>query len=99
MDPAFAPIAEAFAGKPGVMSGKMMASFGLRLHGKIFAMHVRGKLVVKLPKARVDALVAQRVGKPFEPGPGRVMKEWLSVPPGSGDWLALSREAFAFAGG
>jgi hypothetical protein len=36
-------------------------------------------LVVKLPRARVEELIATGVGRPFAPA-GRVFKEWLSVP-------------------
>jgi hypothetical protein len=97
VDAAFAPIVKAFAKAPGVTSGKMMASVGLKLGGKIFVMHVRGKLVVKLPKGRVDELVASGLGERFDPRhDGRVMKEWLAVDEGRGDWLALAREAHAF---
>ena len=39
------------------------------------------------------------VGRRFEPGTGRVMKGWLSVPPGaSRRWKALVLEAKAFVG-
>jgi hypothetical protein len=66
---------------------------------KIYAMLVSGELVVKLPKARVDELVGTGVGRRFEPGTGRVMKEWLSVPPtASRRWKALVREAKDFVG-
>jgi hypothetical protein len=54
-------------------------------------------LVVKLPKARVDALVAAGEGRRFDPGHGRLMKEWLSLEPVSElEWLPLAREAMAF---
>jgi hypothetical protein len=95
-DPAFAPVADAFAGAPGVSAGRMMASFGLKVNGKIFAMHVRGCLVAKLPKARVDELVDTGVGERFDPGHGRIMKEWISVRPGRADWVELAREAHRF---
>jgi hypothetical protein len=97
--PAFAPVAAAFARHRDVAGGVMMASFGLRVKGKIFAMHVRGDCVVKLPRARVDALVASGAGRRFEPGPGRIMKEWVAVPPGAADWVVLAREAYAFVKG
>jgi hypothetical protein len=59
-----------------------------------------GSLVVKLPRQRVDALVAAGEGRPFEPGPGRVMKEWLELGVASRqDWAALAQEAMAFVGG
>ena len=92
-DPAFAPVADAFAGDPDVSAGRMMASFGLKVNGKIFAMHVRGSLVAKLPKTRVDELVDAGVGERFDPGHGRIMKEWISIQPGRADWVELAREA------
>jgi hypothetical protein len=74
-------------------------SEGLRIENRIYAMLVNGELVVKLPKARVDELVGAGVGLRFEPGTGRVMKEWLSVPPSSSRrWKALVHEAKAFVG-
>ena len=74
-------------------------SEGLRIDRKIYAMLVNGELVVKLPKERVDELVGGGVGHRFEPGTGRVMKEWLSVPTGaSRRWRGLVEEAKAFVG-
>lgn len=96
VDPGFAPVADAFAGDPDVTSGRMMASFGLKVNGKIFVMHARGRFVAKLPKARVDELVGGGVGEPFDPGHGRRMKEWISIEPGRADWVALAREAYRF---
>ena len=70
----------------------------LRLGGKIFAMLVRGRLVVKLPARRVDELVASGAGQHFDPGKGRLMREWLSLEPTSNlDWLALAQEALDFS--
>ncbi len=62
-------------------------------------MLVRGSLVVKLPKSRVDALVIARQGYRFDPGHGRLMKEWIVIEVGGGDWLALSKEARRFVAG
>lgn len=74
-------------------------SEGLRIENKIYAMLANDELVVKLPKAQVDELVGAGVGRRFEPGTGRVMKEWLSVPPGaSRRWKALVNDAKAFVG-
>jgi len=39
--------------------GKGFGSSAIRVQNKIFAMLVRGRLVVKLPKARVDSLVEE----------------------------------------
>ena len=68
----------------------------LSVNGKIFAMLVRGKLVVKLPKPRVDELVAARAGTYFDPGHGRLMKQWISIPAGRRDWVELAKEAHRF---
>ena len=78
--------------------GKGFGSTALKVDGKIFAMLTpRGEFVVKLSAARVNELVARGTGAHFEPGPGRVMKEWLSVKSKRPSWLALAREARAAA--
>ena len=76
------------------------ANAGLRVRGKIFAMLVRGELVVKLPADRVAAIVAADQGTQFDAGKGRPMREWASVPPDPGaDWDALADEACRFVRG
>jgi TfoX/Sxy family transcriptional regulator of competence genes len=95
VEPRFAPVVEAFADDPDVSAGTMMASFGLKVRGRIFAMVARGRLVVKLPKARVDELVAAGAGERFDPGHGRVMKEWIAMGTDEG-WVELAREAHRF---
>lgn len=72
---------------------------GKKVGGKLYALDVRGALVVKLPKARVDALVAAGKGARFQPRPGREMKEWLVVSAPKRAWPALEAEARAFVGG
>ena len=69
----------------------------LKVDGRIFAMLTHERLVVKLPRVRVEDLVASGVGMRFDPGHGRIMREWLSVHPGNEDqWEALAREALTF---
>jgi hypothetical protein len=95
VDPRFAPVAAAFAGDRRVSRRKMFSSDSvLSVHGKIFAMLARGKFVAKLPKERVDALVRAGTGERFDPGHGRLMKEWIAVGPGRADWIALAKEAY-----
>lgn len=97
-EPRFNAVVEAFAGKPDVIreSGKGFGSGSLKVNGKIFAMiSSKGQFVVKLPRQRVDDLVASRQGGRFDPGHGRLMKEWL-VGTGDIDWVELATEAHAF---
>jgi hypothetical protein len=96
VDPRFAPIAAAFRRDPTVTSGRMMSAFGLKVNGKIFAMFPRGQFVAKLPKARVDALVAAGHGDAFDPGHGRKMKEWIAMAGHESKWLGLAKEAYRF---
>lgn len=86
-----------FLTEPDVSEGRMFGSPGLKIGTKIFAMLVKGELVVKLPRGRVDQLVASGDGTPFDPGHGRLMKEWVTSPPSnSRDWEQLTSEALEF---
>ncbi len=82
--------------------GDGFAKGGLRSNGHIFAFRswrgaFRGAFVVKLPRERVDALVASRDGKRYEQRPGRALKEWFVVAPRSRlDWVDLAEEARRF---
>ena len=80
---------------------KMFGSSALRAGSKVFAILNHGKLVVKLPRQRVDELLAAGAGERFDPGKsGRFMKEWLVVAPTyTGEWLPLAREALEFVAG
>jgi hypothetical protein len=101
----FAMIVSVLGGMPGVTwrTGDSQAkprfgSAGLKVGGKIFAQLVRGKLVVKLPQHRVEALIAAGDGERFDPRhDGRLMKEWVAVEPTSqAGWLPLAQEALEF---
>ncbi|MFB9839756.1 hypothetical protein [Actinoallomurus acaciae] len=78
--------------------GRGFGRTALRCHGKIFAMFVRGHLVLKLPADRVEELVSADEGVRFDANKGTPMREWLSLAPDSDrDWPALAHEALAFA--
>jgi len=96
----FAPIVSAFAGDPDVKLGRMFSSSSvLNVNGKIFAMLVKGKLVVKLPGLRVEQLVSSGNGERFDPGHGRLMKEWVAANTDEQSWLSLAKEAYRFVKG
>ena len=72
-------------------------SSALKVDDKIFAMLVKGWLVVKLPPHRVDTLVTLGEGERYDPGGGRLMREWVTVgPQASEPWLDLARESLLF---
>jgi hypothetical protein len=101
IDPRFAPVVAAFARDGAVTTGgKGFGSTGLKVWGKLFAMiSSRGQFVAKLPKARVSQLVQTGQGEPFDPGHGRLMKEWIAMGGTSGSWIELAKEARRFVGG
>jgi len=95
----FAPVVAALAGKRDVTreSRRGFGSGALKVNGKIFAMMTpRGEFVVKIPRARVDELVNDGIGERFEPGPGRIMNEWLALDGRPELWIDLAKEAYLF---
>jgi hypothetical protein len=99
----YADLVRKFAGKPGVThitEGKGFGSSGqLKVKGRIFAMLVRNQLVLKLPRARVDELVAADEGTWFDAGKGKPMREWFVLSPTSTRrWTPLAEEALSFVG-
>jgi hypothetical protein len=98
----YAKVVKAFAGRRGVSaeSGRGFGSSALKIDNRIFAMLASGnQFVVKLPRQRVDALVAAGDGERFDPRRnGKLMKEWLVVGRRlETRWLPLALEAFEFA--
>ena len=97
----FEDLVSEFSDTDGVTLPHGGGGFGrsaLRYRGKIFAMFVRGDLVVKLPARRVDELVAAGHGQPFDANKGTPMREWFAAPPDCPlTWSALAREALDFA--
>jgi hypothetical protein len=98
IDPRFAPVAAAFAGRRGVLlePGWGRGNLVLKAGGKIFALLAGAGFVAKLPKARVDALVAAGEGTCFDPRKnGHVMKQWLMASD-EAEWVTLAIEAHRF---
>ena len=97
----FEDVVDGLLGSPGVTPPRGGSGFGrsaLRWENKIFAMLVRGRLVLKLPADRVDALAGGGDGVHFDANKGTPMKEWFSLDPESGlAWLPLAQEALDFA--
>ncbi len=92
---------DGLVGTGGVTPPRGGGGFGrsaVRFQNKIFVMLVRGRLVLKLPAARVEDLIAAGDGIRFDANKGTPMREWFSLDPESGlPWLPLAREALDYA--
>lgn len=77
----FWTLAAPLLAEPGITRGTIMGFPCLRIGGDFFASaeHKGDRLIIKLPKARVQALIADGLGEPFAPA-GRVFKQWLAIP-------------------
>ncbi|MFT4285615.1 MAG: TfoX/Sxy family protein [Protaetiibacter sp.] len=84
--------------RPGVSWGRMFSTEGLGIRGKIFAVvpHA-GALMVKVPEARADALVADGSARRMVMRE-RELREWVVMPDTASDaeWVALLEEAYAY---
>ena len=104
-DPAavvFASLVEALAGRDGVelAHGRGFGSGTLQVRGRIFAMATGGRVVLKLPAARVSELISSGEGVAFDTGRGRPMREWIALSGRAATLpLELAHEARAFVHG
>ena len=98
---AFAAIAGPLLNEPDIDEGTGFGTNpGLRAGGRIFAMLVRGELVVKLPADRCSELVAAGAARPFDRGQGRPLREWVVVGEAAeSEWPGLAGEALTFVRG
>jgi hypothetical protein len=97
----FWELVEPMYADPGVQRSTMMGLPCVRLDGRFFASHDRrtGALLVKLPRDRVDRLVAAGAGEPFAPA-GRAFREWVAIPESDRErWRRLLIEARDHAAG
>jgi hypothetical protein len=97
----YAEIAGKLTREPDVVhnpaESRRFGSSALTTGGRIFAMLVRGRLVVKLPRRRVDELLGAAQGEPFDAGRGRPMKEWVAFGSRSQErWLDMATEALEY---
>jgi hypothetical protein len=93
----FDAVVQAVEHDPPTGKARGFGSSGLKVGGKLFAMLVGERLVVKLAHDRVRELIADGSGMPFALGHGRLMREWVAIPASDGDqWIRLAEEARAF---
>ena len=98
MSMSFETIAAGLLAEPDIARSRMFGSTALAYAGKVFAMEVKGDLVVKLDAAEAAKLVADGAARVFDPGHGRPMKQWIAVgPEREGIWNELAAAALAWA--
>ena len=70
----------------------------LKIKRKMFVILNQNDITVKLPKNRVAELLASGEGLPYDPGNGKIMKEWVTIPlKTSKKWMAFVKEGMKFA--
>ena len=70
----------------------------LKIKRKMFVFLNQDNITVKLPKNRVTELLASGEGLPYDPGNGKIMKEWVTIPLKISDkWMAFVQEGMEFA--
>lgn len=95
----FTSIVQKMLKERGVTQAKMFGASGLKIGRKMFVMSVKGELIIKLPKERVNILIASKQGKHFYHifDKSRLMKEWVSIGyKYKSNWFKLAREAKDF---
>lgn len=94
----FAAVGTPALAHPDVATGTMMGFPCLRVSGAFFAScdPRSGDLVVKLPRERVEQLIADGGGQPFAPA-GRTFREWVVITDrDAARWADLIEEARVF---
>lgn len=93
----FTEIAEEIAAAEGAGSAhrKGFGTGSMFVGRKMFAvLDTTGDLVIKLPPERVKELIAAKSGRPWHPGNGVPLKEYVAVSYAQRKrWSALAREA------
>ncbi|MCA9671428.1 MAG: hypothetical protein KC503_37785 [Myxococcales bacterium] len=95
----YASVKAHFEDVEGVIVNAGRGAQGLKVGKKMFAMFYKGDLLLTLPEARVEALIAAGRGLPFDPGTGKVMKNRVLIPASKKrTWIKLCEEAAEAAG-
>jgi TfoX/Sxy family transcriptional regulator of competence genes len=90
----------ALLGDASITQKKMFGTMALCVGGKVFMFPWRGALVVKIPAAQVDELIAAGHAELFDPGHGRTSATWAAVfADASEQWPHLAEQARSFVAG
>lgn len=93
----FAPISKEFLKERDVAEKKMFGTTALTVKGKVFVFPWKGRVVFKLPIERVEEIIASKKGVYFDPGHGRISKEWVAITPRTeSECINIAKEAKNF---
>lgn len=94
MDDPYASVKAHFEKVAGVTVNTGRGAQGLKVGKKMIAMFSKGDILLKLKPERVDALIADGRGLPYDPGTGKVMKNMVLIPVAQQLlWIELCEEA------
>jgi hypothetical protein len=103
VDAWYAELVSRYVARPDVTFEPAFHNEVLKVHRRIFAMVVRGRLVVKLAADAAAALVGAGAAEPFETRPGRPMKQWVALEQRGRrwrqEWDELVTTAYRYVGG
>ncbi|MDX1475597.1 MAG: hypothetical protein R3309_15600 [Reinekea sp.] len=75
-----------------VNEGKGAQGIKMRIKGKerMFAMFLKGDLLLQTSPERVNALINQKLGAPYDPGTGKTMPDRVLIPArDQAQWIEL----------
>lgn len=96
-DDAWGSLVGSESGQQDVHEGTMFGAPCLKIGSKVYVSLIEGAAVFKVPRERVEELLAESAADPFTPM-GRAMKEWVRVTD-TARWPALAEEARRFVAG
>ena len=94
MSDVYAEVKAHFANDSEVEVLKGRGAQGIKKDGKLFAMFMKGDLLVKLPGHRVKEIINTGDGVLYDPGTGKPMNNRVLIPASNKDtWIKYSIEA------
>lgn len=98
MSDPYAAVKAHFGNVDGVIVNSGRGAQGLKVGKRMFAMFYKGDLLLVLPPERVETLINEGIGLPYDPGTGKVMRNRVLIPAAKNRfWIKLCREAAAAA--
>jgi hypothetical protein len=83
-----------FETDPDVVVNSGKGAQGIKYNNKMFIMFNKGDLLIKLSPDRIKELIDGGIGKGYDPGTGKIMKDRVLIPHSKKDnWISLCEES------